>query len=99
MSNKSNRPNAHTTDTQHNRDQPNTYQIRIEGHLDSQWAKRFEAMTITLDKNGETILTGLVADQAALHGLLRKVRDLGAILVSVVRIDAAQSGVPKKGVQ
>ena len=59
------------------------YEIRLKGHLDSQWAMWFEGLTITLDKNGDTLLSGSVADQAALHGLLRKVRDLGMPLVSV----------------
>lgn len=59
------------------------YQIRLKGHLGRQWAEWFEGMTITLEENGETLLTGPVADQAALHGLLKKVRDLGLPLVSV----------------
>jgi len=63
--------------------QPIVYQIRIKGHLDSQWADWFEGLTIKLENNGDTLLTGPVSDQAALHGLLRKVRDLGLPLVSV----------------
>ena len=63
--------------------QPMVYQIRIKGHLDSQWTDWFEGLTITLDEDGDTLLTGLVIDQAALHGLLKKVRDLGMPLVSV----------------
>jgi hypothetical protein len=59
------------------------YQIRIKGHLDSQWTDWFEGMTITLEDNGETLLSGPVIDQAALHGLLKKVRDLGMPLISV----------------
>ena len=67
--------------------QPTTYQIRVKGHLGSQWQDWFGGLTVTLEDNGETLLTGPVADQAALHGLLRKVRDLGIPLVSVVRVD------------
>lgn len=65
MSNKSNRPRAHETDTQRQFDQPIIYQLRLEGHLDHRWAKRFGGMTIALEENGETLLTGSVVDQAA----------------------------------
>lgn len=95
MSNKPNSQTNHETPRQHDSDQPYTYQIRIEGHLDSQWTKRFDGMTITLEEDGETLLTGSVVDQAALHSLIRKVRDLGTPLVSVVRLDATQSGIPE----
>jgi hypothetical protein len=64
-------------------DKPRLYEIRVEGHLDERWADRFGGMTITLADHGETLLTGPVSDQAALHGLLKKVRDLGLPLVSV----------------
>jgi hypothetical protein len=63
--------------------QPSVYQIRIKGHLGRPWADWFGELTITLEENGETLLTGPVVDQAALHGLLRKVRDLGTPLISV----------------
>jgi hypothetical protein len=73
--------------------EPGYYEIRIKGHLDNRWADWFEGMTITLEGNGETLLTGQVADQTALHGLLRKVRDLGMPLVSVNRIEPDQTSV------
>lgn len=63
--------------------QPILYQIRIKGHLSPQWAAWFEGLTITLEANGETLLTGPVVDQAALYSLLRKVRDLGMRLIAV----------------
>ena len=61
------------------------YQIRIQGHLGSEWTDWFEGLTITLEDNGETLLRGQVVDQAALYGLLRKVRDLGMPLLAVNR--------------
>jgi hypothetical protein len=67
-------------------DQPIVYQIRVEGHLGPKWTNWFGGMTIALENNGETLLTGPVADQAALHGLLRKVRDLGMPLISAIRV-------------
>jgi hypothetical protein len=66
--------------------QPAVYRIRIQGHLSDGWAEWFEGFAITLDDNGDTLLSGPVVDQAALHGLLKKVRDLGMPLVSVVRV-------------
>lgn len=62
------------------------YEIRVEGHLSDQWVTWFEGMTLTHEDNGHTVLTGSVVDQAALHGLLRRVRDLGIPLVSVIRL-------------
>ena len=59
------------------------YQIRVTGHLGSEWIDWFDGLSITLQDNGETLLSGPVVDQAALHGLLRKVRDLGLPLLSV----------------
>jgi hypothetical protein len=68
-------------------DQPMVYQIRIKGHLGHQWTDWFEGLTITLEEDGDTLLTGPVIDQAALHGLLKKVRDLGMPLVSISPVE------------
>jgi hypothetical protein len=68
-------------------EQPMVYQIRIEGHLGPQWKDWFGDMTITREEGGETLLTGPVVDQAALHGLLRQVRDLGMPLISAIRVE------------
>ena len=67
------------------------YQISIEGHLGREWADWFEGLAITALDNGNTLLTGAVVDQAALHGLLRKVRDVGIPLLSVVRVKPGQA--------
>ena len=66
--------------------QPGVYQIRVKGHLDSTWSDWFDGLTITPEANGETLLSGPVADQAALHGLLKKVRDLGLDLLLVKQL-------------
>jgi hypothetical protein len=71
--------------------QPVVYQIRLKGHLGSQWADWFGGLTITLEENGDTILTGPVIDQAVLHGLLKKVRDLGMPLISVSPVEHNQA--------
>jgi hypothetical protein len=62
------------------------YQIRVKGHLGSQWTDWFGGLTVTQEDNGETLLSGQVVDQAALHGLLKKVRDLGMPLISVISV-------------
>ena len=67
------------------------YQIRIKGHLGNQWTDWFGGLAITLEDSGDTLLTGPVVDQAALHGLLKKVRDLGMPLVSVNRLGPSQT--------
>ena len=74
-------PNELTLTTDPN--EPRAYQIRLKGHLGSEWADWFGGLSITLADNGDTLLTGLAIDQAALHGLLKKVRDLGMPLLSV----------------
>jgi hypothetical protein len=71
--------------------QPMVYQIRIKGHLGSQWTDWFGGLTITLEDNGDTLLIGPVVDQAALHGLLKKVRDLGMPLLSVNCVEPGQA--------
>ncbi len=67
--------------------EPGFYEIRIKGHLDDRWSDWFGGLAITLEDNGDTLLTGPVVDQAALHGLLKKVRDLGMPLVSVSPVE------------
>jgi hypothetical protein len=75
-------------------DQPILYQIRIKGHLGHQRINWFEGLTITLEEDGNTLLTGPVIDQSALHGLLKKVRDLGMPLLSVNLVKPSQSDKP-----
>jgi hypothetical protein len=96
---------AHTEMTGHKRDrimsneinweidpgQPLVYQIRIKGHLGRQWTDWFGGLTITALDTGETLLTGPLVDQAALHGVLRKVRDVGMPLLSVIRVEPGEA--------
>ena len=77
--------------------QSKVYEIRIKGHLGPRWADRFEGLAISLEANGETLLTGPVVDQAALHGVLRNVRDLGLPLLSVVRLESKREDAPDDG--
>ncbi len=74
--------------------QPTVYQIRIRGHLSGHWTDWFGGLTITQEENGDTLLTGPVVDQAALHGLLRQVRDLGTPLLSVIRLGPGAADAP-----
>jgi hypothetical protein len=76
---------------------PTVYHIRIKGHLGHQWADWFGGLTLTLEENGETLLSGPVIDQAALYSLLKKVRDLGMPLISVIRINPDRADVPDVG--
>jgi hypothetical protein len=69
------------------------YEIRLKGHLDGRWAAWFDGMSLTNDGDGTTVISGQVIDQAALHGLLQKVRDLGLPLVSVTPLDPDQPAV------
>ena len=67
---------------------PRLYEIRISGHLDARWATWFEGMILTADEDGTTAVRGVLADQAALHGLLQRLRDAGLPLISIVQLDA-----------
>jgi len=69
------------------------YQIRIKGYLSQQWTDWFEGLTITLEEDGNTLLTGTAVDQAELHGILKKVRDLGMTLLSVNSVAPNQTGM------
>ena len=70
--------------------EPQVYAIRVQGHLGREWTDWFEGLAITLQEGGDTLLTGPVVDQAALHGLLKRVRDLGLTLVSIRRLKSSQ---------
>ncbi len=71
-------------------DEPSSYQIRLRGHLSPQWATYFDGFTLTNNENGEALLTGVITDQAALHGVLAKIRDLGFPLLSVNRMASGE---------
>jgi hypothetical protein len=81
---------------QRDADQPRVYQIRVKGHLSPQCADWFEGLTITLQEDGDTLLTGKVIDQAALHGWLKRVRDLGMPLLSVNSVELSDRDVPEE---
>jgi hypothetical protein len=74
--------------------EPRLYEIRLKGHLDARWTDWFEGLSFTYESDGTTILSGPVVDQAALYGLLRKVRDLGLPLIAVNQVDPKQANWP-----
>ena len=80
-----------STGDQHN---PGRYEIRVKGHLGSRWAAWFDGLTLTHESDGTTLIHGPVVDQAALYGLLQKIRDMGLPLVSVTQVEPDQSDVP-----
>ncbi len=83
--------------TKHGSNRSEIFQFVLQGHLSSQWSDWFDGFTITLDEHGQTILVGPVTAQAALHGVLKKIRDLGIPLICVHRLDPGEeaSGLPK----
>jgi hypothetical protein len=81
--------------TEHNHG-PERYEIRLKGHLDARWADRFEGLSFTYNNDGTTILNGPVVDQAALHGMLRRVRDIGMPLISVNQVDPKKANGPDR---
>ena len=85
-----------STGHQHN---PGRYEIRLRGHLDSRWAAWFDGLSLTNESDGTTVICGPVVDQAALHGLLQKVRDLGLPLVSVTQVEPDQPHAPTIGLR
>jgi hypothetical protein len=87
---------SNQTSMNYNSDIPKIYQIRIKGCLDSQWSQWFEDLRITPEENATTLLSGPVADEAALHGLLKKIRDLGMPLLSVNIVDTDHFDQPDK---
>ena len=80
-----------STGDQHN---PGRYEIRVKGHLDSRWGLWFDGMGLTHESDGTTLIHGPVVDQAALYGLLQKIRDMGLPLVSVTQVEPDQPDVP-----
>jgi hypothetical protein len=87
---------AHTPTPATGPDQPSIYHIRIKGHLGPRWEGWFGQMAITHEVNGETLMTGPIIDQAALHGMLTKIRDLGLTLLSITRAEPDQEANHRK---
>jgi hypothetical protein len=83
-----------STDGRH---EPGRYEIRVAGHVDARWAAWFDGPSLTHRGDGTTVIRRPVVDRAALHGLLRSVRDLGLPLIAVVRVDADQTNGPASG--
>ncbi|MEW5870793.1 MAG: hypothetical protein AB1894_16080 [Chloroflexota bacterium] len=79
----------------HNPDEPGLYAIRLQGHLDSRWSSRFGNASITLEAGGQTLLTCPVVDQAELYSLLKKIRDAGLPLLSLMRLESHQTNLDK----
>jgi hypothetical protein len=77
-------------------DHPRRYEIRLGGHLDSRWAARFDGMTLATSSDGSTVIEGPVIDQAALHGLLRTLYDIGLPLLSLNQVDTGTPPAPQK---
>jgi hypothetical protein len=77
-------------------DEAGRYEIRLTGHLDAHWATWFDGLIVSHGSDGSTVISGPIADQAALHGVLQRVRDLGLPLVSVTRIEHDQ---PETGIE
>jgi hypothetical protein len=76
---------------------PGRYEIRVKGRLDTRWAAWFDGLTLTHGSDGTTVIHGPIADQAALHGLLQKIRDLGLPLISVNHVDPGHPPAPAAG--
>lgn len=84
----------YTPDTTTHQGEPTIYRIRVKGHLGQRWEQWFAPMTIATQPNGDSLLTGPVVDQAALHGILTRIRDLGLPLISIIAVDPSQANSP-----
>jgi hypothetical protein len=80
--------------TSDDRHEPGSYEIRLQGHLGTRWAAWFDGLSVTHESDGTTVIHGPVVDQAALYGLLQKVRDLGLPLISVTHSESKRASVP-----